>query len=443
MARSDDLEVRAPFRRAPFADNPTVGERGTQTHDRILAAALEVFGETGYHACRVERITELAGCSRPSFYQYFSSKEDLFRQLAGQVARRLGESTQQLAPVTPDAAGWDELRRWIERYAEIYDDYEPVFAAFAVAASSDETVATGAERVRSRDVTALAQKIGAAGFRKARAEHLVASLLAMLARANRFRSLLASAPRTTALPGNRMNDALADVVHRALFGGIDRVNIRETRLPNRTLRSRSAGTTPEFAPVSRQKRLGPAGREMRKALLDAGAKTFVTHGYHATRVDDITAAAGVAHGTFYRYFGNKDELFRIIAAHAGNRIAEAVERLPDLVGDPNAAGTATAIERWLREYTETYEHEGAIIRVWTEAMARDPELNAFSAGALDRLRGRAARFLAPRGFGDIDADALVFLALVDAQPAGIRAARNNAHIKVVTDIIRRGLLGAT
>ena len=40
-----DAEI---VRRAPFGTNPLVGERGSDTQRRILAAALDVFGEVGF-----------------------------------------------------------------------------------------------------------------------------------------------------------------------------------------------------------------------------------------------------------------------------------------------------------------------------------------------------------------------------------------------------------
>ena len=79
----------AVVRRAPFSDNPRVGTRGQRTQQRILDAALQVFGDEGYHRCSVDKIAKLGGCSRVSFYQYFASKEDVFRQLGEQVARQL------------------------------------------------------------------------------------------------------------------------------------------------------------------------------------------------------------------------------------------------------------------------------------------------------------------------------------------------------------------
>src|ERR671919_3225161 len=121
---------RSVMRRAPFSDNPQVGARGQRTQQRTLDAALRVFGDEGYHQCGVAQITKLAGCSRVSFYQYFSGKEDVFRHLAGQVARQVGASTEALGPLTPDADGWAAIRAWVGRYAEICERYRPVFGTF-------------------------------------------------------------------------------------------------------------------------------------------------------------------------------------------------------------------------------------------------------------------------------------------------------------------------
>src|SRR5690242_12985719 len=125
--RPDGAEPGSVVRRAPFSDNPTVGARGQRTQQRILDAALRVFGEEGYHQTSIDRVAKRAGCSRVSFYQYFSSKEDVFRHLTGQVARQIYASTEALDPLTPDADGWASLHGWVERYCDIYERYEPVF----------------------------------------------------------------------------------------------------------------------------------------------------------------------------------------------------------------------------------------------------------------------------------------------------------------------------
>jgi AcrR family transcriptional regulator len=51
------------------------------------------------------------------------------------------------------------------------------------------------------------------------------------------------------------------------------------------------------------------GIERKQQLLSAAQALFTQHGYHATRVSDICAAAGVAKGLFYWYFPTKESLF--------------------------------------------------------------------------------------------------------------------------------------
>src|ERR1700689_5362260 len=119
-------------RRAPFSDNPKVGERGQRTRQRILDAALQLFGDEGFHRCSIARISERANCSRVSYYQYFSGKEDVFSSLSGQVARQISASTEAIEPLTPDADGWAALRTWVGRYADIHQRYGPIFQALPV-----------------------------------------------------------------------------------------------------------------------------------------------------------------------------------------------------------------------------------------------------------------------------------------------------------------------
>ena len=97
-----------------------------------------------------------------------------------------------------------------------------------------------------------------------------------------------------------------------------------------------------------------------------------------------------------------------------------------------------ALRRWLRRYDTTNAAEAAMIGVWVDATADDPSLSVESGAALDWARARMARFLAPRGFGDVDAEALVMVALLDAFGARRRDA---SMIDAAVHIIQRGLLG--
>lgn len=57
----------------------------------------------------------------------------------------------------------------------------------------------------------------------------------------------------------------------------------------------------------------PGRREAKKAatrrtLIDVAMALFAQQGYHATTVEQVAAAAGVSHMTFFRYFPSKDHL---------------------------------------------------------------------------------------------------------------------------------------
>jgi AcrR family transcriptional regulator len=431
-----DGDPAAVVRRAPFSDNPRVGVRGQRAQQRILDAALQVFGEEGYHRCGVIRITELAGCSRAAFYQYFSSKEDVFRHLAGQVARQVIASAEALGPITADAEGWRTLRAWVERHAEIYERYEPVFAAFQSAVESDEVVATGAARISERNVANVRARLPSTSLPARHLDPVIALLLECLTRARHDANVLRQA-RPGAFPRSQLDDALTDVVHRTLCGFDPDVNVhppagrRLARIPFGPVLL--AGLSGDGTPPAES----AAGSKTLEALLAAGHDVLVTRGYHGTRVDDVAAAAGVSHGAFYRYFDNKDHLVRLLAVRAMRKVSEALADIPDVAGEPGPA-SSSALRRWLRRYNTTHAAETAMIRVWVDATADDPSLRVESAAALDWGRRRLVRFLRPRGFGDVDTEALVMVALLDAFGARRRAPSN---ADAAAHIIERGLLG--
>jgi AcrR family transcriptional regulator len=63
--------------------------KGVETRARLLAAAKEIFEESGFLDTRISDIAERAGLSHGSFYHYFDSKEEVFREVAEAVENRL------------------------------------------------------------------------------------------------------------------------------------------------------------------------------------------------------------------------------------------------------------------------------------------------------------------------------------------------------------------
>ena len=49
-----------------------------------------------------------------------------------------------------------------------------------------------------------------------------------------------------------------------------------------------------------------------KEILEAAFKVFAAHGYEAARIDDVALQAGIAKGTIYLYFRDKERLFQAV-----------------------------------------------------------------------------------------------------------------------------------
>jgi AcrR family transcriptional regulator len=69
-------------------------------------------------------------------------------------------------------------------------------------------------------------------------------------------------------------------------------------------------------PDQRRPRTKPP-EQRREELMNAAQRLFLEHGVSATTIEQITSGAGVAKGTFYLYFGSKEE----IRAALGERYA--------------------------------------------------------------------------------------------------------------------------
>jgi len=84
-------------------------------------------------------------------------------------------------------------------------------------------------------------------------------------------------------------------------------------------------------------------------LLAAGLAEFAANGYAATRLEDVARRAGVAKGTIYRYFENKEELFlAAMRSHVGtvlDVIAGHVEDFPGTTRDLLGLALTLAHER--------------------------------------------------------------------------------------------------
>ena len=84
----------------------------------------------------------------------------------------------------------------------------------------------------------------------------------------------------------------------------------------------------------RARKAEPAVRK--QAILDAALDVFAECGFEAARLDDVAARAGVAKGTVYLHFDDKEALFEEVVRSAVSPILERLDALaaaPDLPTD--------------------------------------------------------------------------------------------------------------
>ena len=110
------------------------------------------------------------------------------------------------------------------------------------------------------------------------------------------------------------------------------------------------------------------GRRTRDKLLEAAEIEFGERGYHEAGISGITYRAGVALGTFYTYFGSKEEIFRALVRYMSHQIREWVAKRAG--GAPNRL---EAERRGIEAFIEFVRQHKSIYRIISEAEFVAPE----------------------------------------------------------------------
>jgi len=375
-----------------------VGDRGSETQQRILEASLAVFGRLGYHQAQIEAIAEEAGCSRPAFYQYFSSKEDVFWTLARGLVAELRDTAAKLADFDASPRGVSDVRAWLEEMIALEARSRPIINAYPAAVRGQQLFARDSlgvsTRIGSRIQTGSRAGAGAA-------DPLQALLLPITLRTiNYWRLGLGG------VSAERFADGYAQTIHRLRHGALDSVNIGPVVRPP----TKRVPPWPEFPESDDDDDAGSTrSRKTRGRLLAAGVAVLPERGYFETRIDDIVERAELSHGTFYRYFDSKEDLFRVLALAAA-------EDMVRLLGEFPSDVSGADLDSWFSVWLESYWANGGIIGEWQEINYEDPSLAEFSLGIALSAFDRLQRIVSTRGFGDSTVDALAMLALVERSP---------------------------
>ena len=145
--------------------------------------------------------------------------------------------------------------------------------------------------------------------------------------------------------------------------------------------------------AARRAEIGRARRDRtRTVLVEAALRVFARMGPDAPNVDDFTAEAGVARGTFYNYFDGREDLLVAVATLAAERM-EAQRMLSQGLADP-AERMACALRSYIRQAAADPPWGWVIVRIALVAAPLGPAMRANL--ARDLADGVAAgRFVVP------------------------------------------------
>jgi AcrR family transcriptional regulator len=282
--------------------------RATQ-RERLLAGMVAVTNRDGYASANVSQVIAHAGVSRPTFYDYFTNKDDCFIATHRDIAGRLVEQIRDaVGDAPPEQALQAAVQRLIERA-----EAEPAQAQFL----ANEALAGGPRALDERDTTI------------SRIEEIVES-----ARGKASPRALSPDVPTRVLIGAthwllspRLRRGEHDLTRLAeeTIGWIESYSrpVGEHRWralelgrspgPSRHVSELPLAPPPPPRPGRTRMSAGEASQNQRLRVMFATAETATHKGYTATTVADIAAAAQIDKRVFYAHFRDKQQAF--LAVH--------------------------------------------------------------------------------------------------------------------------------
>jgi AcrR family transcriptional regulator len=276
--------------------------------ERLLTGMVTVANRDGVARATVSAVIREAGVSRPTFYEYFTDKDDCFiTSLAEAHERVLAGVRQKIESQTSEHA----IDAAIEALVE-FSVTEPAAARFVMS----ESMAAGPRSLveRDRGISAIAQMIDAARG-ELDAATAVADVSPRMAIGGIYR-LLASRLRRGE---PRLETLTGDLLH--WIGDYARPIAEHRWRPLGATRAPAPSPFVSKTPMQAPMALGPGRPRIseeqvaanhRQRILYAAAQLAETRGYTATTISEITKLAGVDGRAFYSLFSDKQDAFMTV-----------------------------------------------------------------------------------------------------------------------------------
>jgi len=158
-------------------------------------------------------------------------------------------------------------------------------------------------------------------------------------------------------------------------------------------------------------------RETRRILLVAAAQLFAHQGYAGTTTNAVARRAGVAIGTVYEYFRDKDALLRaLVEEHLAQAEALLMDRVRGLVDRGRPASLEVLVRELVRATVDLHTLDPALHAVLTAEALRSSVLRAQVVALEERVSQRVSTLLRARApmLPNPDLTARIVVAAVDA-----------------------------
>ncbi|MDP2790188.1 MAG: TetR/AcrR family transcriptional regulator [Rectinemataceae bacterium] len=265
-------------------------EKTTPSKETFIASSIVLLSERWYGTVSVAEICRHAGFSNGLFYRYFPDKEAIFKHILEIVIDKIADSIADL----PGATAKARLELFIERIFNFSQDNPALVKVFREG------------QYRYFEYERRLQAVYEEGLSRALGGTIDLPTYIFGLGGLRFSAVRSAFHRIPV-----RIDSLKKIIEEGIFPLLE-------FSPDRVFLTSIRPLPLEIMPNPRER------------ILRAGKQLIGRDGYFATNVQDITAAAGLATGSFYSHFSNKEAFYAELIHRVGREVRHFISLNLDL-----------------------------------------------------------------------------------------------------------------